>query len=112
MNMRVVAITPPTDTSHQGGNVRPMIKMTKRFVGSCTILLVGLAAAPALSAQDENQSNIEGVWFTQVTPVNCNPPGFPFPTLQFFVGCICSVMTARSPAKPLSPCPVRCAAPG
>lgn len=42
----------------------------KRILGSCTILLLALAATETI-ASAQATSGLEGVWISNVTPINC-----------------------------------------
>jgi hypothetical protein len=65
---------------------RREIDMKTRIFGSCTILVLGLAAMHTAASAQETPG-IEGVWFADVTPVNCqtlNPVGLSFRALYMF----------------------------
>jgi hypothetical protein len=60
----------------------------KRILGSCTILLLGLAATQTIASAQETPG-LEGVWFADITPVNCQtgtpiPNVLPFRVLNMF----------------------------
>src|SRR5439155_5532033 len=51
----------------------------KRILGSCTILLLGLAATQTI-APAQATPDLEGIWYNVVTPVDCTlhiPTGAP-----------------------------------